>query len=491
MFAGLQAFGADVRRIVALAWPVFVGQVAVLAFSTIDTALLARHGATDLAALAVGASAYITVFIGLMGVVLALGPIVGRHFGARDLPAAGAQVHQALWIALALSLVGSTLLNFPQPFLALADVDAEVQGKVRGYLFVLSFSLPASLLFTVYRAFNNAISRPKAVMVLQLSGLALKLPLSAALIFGVPALSIPSLGAVGAALATCVVMWSQALGAFTLLRRDATYAPFCLWGRARGLLERPDRAAIRAQLKLGIPMGLTILVDVSGFAFMAIFIARLGTTPVAGHQIVANLVSLVFMLPLALSSATGTLVAQRIGAREERQARLLGWHGMLLAGALAAAVGALAYLLREPILRLYTANPAVVAAALPLVAWLAVFHLADALQAMASAVLRAWHVATLPLVIYALAIWGVGLAGGYVLAFDLPGGVPAAMQGARGFWLASTAALCVVAVALMALLAWVVRTRQHELAAGTRVKVPAPLPAPAGARAHDPHAPST
>lgn len=456
------SFAADARRITALAWPVYVGQMAVLAFSTIDTALLARHGTADLAALAVGAAAYITVFIGLMGVVLALGPIVGRHFGARDLPAAGAQVHQAVWIALALALVGSALLNFPQPFLALANVDAAVQEKVRGYLFVLSFSLPASLLFTVYRGFNNAISRPKAVMVLQLGGLALKLPLSAALIFGVPALGVPSLGAVGAALATCLVMWTQALAAVTLLRRDATYAPFRLWGRG---LDRPDRAAIGAQLRLGIPMGLTILVDVSGFAFMAIFIARLGTVPVAGHQLAANLVSLLFMLPLAIASASGTLVAQRIGARDEPHAQRLGWHGMGLAGGLAGAVGLATYLLREPILRLYTGNAAVIAATLPLVAWVAVFHLADALQAVASAVLRAWHVATVPLVIYAFAIWGVGLAGGYVLAFDLPGHVPAAMQGARGFWLASTSALCIVAVALTVLLWWVARLRQSERAA--------------------------
>jgi len=66
------------RRIAPLAWPVFIGQISVLAFGTIDTLLVARAGATDLAALAVGAAAYITVFIGFMGVLLALSPIVGQ-----------------------------------------------------------------------------------------------------------------------------------------------------------------------------------------------------------------------------------------------------------------------------------------------------------------------------------------------------------------------------------------------------------------------------
>ncbi|HEX6362660.1 MAG TPA: MATE family efflux transporter, partial [Albitalea sp.] len=98
------------RRIAPLAWPVFIGQVAVLAFSTVDTVLVGRYAALDLAALAVGAAAYITIFIGLMGVVLAIGPIVGQLYGARRMPEAGAQLHQAVWLALALSVAGCALL---------------------------------------------------------------------------------------------------------------------------------------------------------------------------------------------------------------------------------------------------------------------------------------------------------------------------------------------------------------------------------------------
>lgn len=97
-----------------------------------------------------------------------------------------------------------------------------------------------------------------------------------------------------------------------------------------------------------------------------------------------------------------------------------------------------------------------------LLAAVVIFHLADAAQAAASAVLRAWHVATAPLVVYAGAIWGVGMVGGYWLAFDVPRFVPPALQGARGFWIASTTALSIAALALLALLAWVERARRHE-----------------------------
>jgi MATE family multidrug resistance protein len=450
------SLAASARRIAPLAWPVFVGQVAVLGFGTVDTILLGRSSSQDLAALAVGQAAYVTTFIGLMGVVLALGPLVGQLYGARQHAAAGRQVHQALWIALASAVLGCTLLVFPAPFIALSKASPEVEPKLRGYLLALAFSLPASLLFTVYRGFNVAVSRPKAVMLLQLAGLALKVPLSWALAFGVPALGLPALGVLGCGVATCIAMWLQCAGAALVLARDPFYAPFQLAGRG---LDAPDRKAIAAQLRLGLPMGATILVEVTGMSFMALFIARLGTTPVAGHQIAANLAALLFMLALAIGNATGTLVAQRIGARDFADARRLGWHGIVLAVAVALVVGSALLVLRAPVARLYSTDAAVIAAALPLIAWVALFHVVDAAQTAAAFALRAWRVATVPLLIYLFGIWAIGLAGGYAVAFDAR--MPPALQGAGGFWALGTLGLAVVALALAAFLAWMLGQRSE------------------------------
>jgi MATE family multidrug resistance protein len=450
---------ASVRRIVPLAWPVFVGQVAVLGFGTVDTVLVARHSPTDLAALAVGGATYITVFIGLMGMVLAVSPIVGQLFGAKRLHEAGHQAWQALWVALALSLLGSVLLAFPGPFLALAQVSPAMAEKVRGFLLGLAFALPASLVFTVFRGFNVAVSRPKAVMLLQLLGLAIKVPLSMALVSGLPALGVPAMGVVGCGISTLVAMWLQLLIAALVLWRDPFYDRFALTAPGQ---RAPHPAAIMAMLRLGLPMGLTILVEVSGFAFMAIFISRLGETAVAGHQIATNLVSLLFMLPLGLSNATGTLVAQRIGAGDLRDARRLGWHGMQFALGLALVVGTVVFAARLQILQLYTDNTAVLAAAMPLLAWVALFHAADAAQTMAAFVLRAWRIATVPMLIFVGALWGVGLGGGYTLAFKLGDRLPTRWQGAQGFWIASTTGLTVAAVLLTALLAWVLAQQRKS-----------------------------
>lgn len=444
----------NLPRILKLAWPVFVGQLAVVGFSTVDTLLVARASPADLAAISVGASIYVTVFIGMMGVVLAIGPIVGQLFGAGERVQAGRQLHQAAWIALGLSALGALVLWFPQPFLKLAQAPAEVEGRIRGYLQALAVALPAALLMQAYRGFNTAISRPKAVMLLQVGALLVKAPLSALLVFGWPAAGLPALGVFGCGMATAAVMWMQAGVALAVLRYDRFYAPFHL--RRQGL-ERPDARAIGRQLRLGVPMGLSIMVEVTGFSFMAVFIARLGVTASAGHQIAANLAALMFMMPLALSSATMTLVAQRVGARDLDDARRLGWHGMQFCTLLATALALLLWWGREPVAAVYSSDPAVLAVAVPLLTWLALFHVADAVQAMAAFVLRAFRIATLPMLIYAGALWGVGLGGGWWLVFGSAALAPASWRGPEGYWVAATAGLTVASVGLVALMARTLR----------------------------------
>jgi hypothetical protein len=110
------------------------------------------HSATDLAALAVGAAAYITVFIGLMGVVLALSPIVGQLFGAgQPAPKPAARCTRRCGWPLALALVGSSLLAFPYAFPGpVASASPAVAEKVRGYL--LALGLFAAGLAAVHRS---------------------------------------------------------------------------------------------------------------------------------------------------------------------------------------------------------------------------------------------------------------------------------------------------------------------------------------------------
>jgi MATE family multidrug resistance protein len=212
-----------------------------------------------------------------------------------------------------------------------------------------------------------------------------------------------------------------------------------------------------------VPLGLSILIEVSGFSLMAVFIARMGVVASAGHQIAANLTAILFMVPLALAQASMTLVAQRIGAGDVDDARRLGWHGLRIAVVIAALMSSMLFLGRGAIAGLYSQDAAVLAVAVPLLGWLAAFHVVDAVQAVASFVLRAYRITLLPMLIYAGSLWGLGLGGGYVLAFNAWGIAPRAWQGTVGYWLAATVGLFVAGTALLGLLIVVLRRQGHAV----------------------------
>ena len=245
-----------------------------------------------------------------------------------------------------------------------------------------------------------------------------------------------------------------------MLRRDPFYVRFGLRERHR----RPTRAGIVPLLRLGVPMGLSMVVEVTGFTGMAFLIARSGADTVAGHQIAVNLVSLMYMLPLAIANASGTLVAQRIGAGDAAGAQRLGWHGIAIGAAAGAAFGLAAYLGRDAITRAYTDNPVILAAALPLLTWVALFHLADATQAVTAFVLRAYRIVTVPLVVNTVALWGVGIGGGY--AAGLRSQRAGAGRAARRTRLLGRgdAALVVAALALLALQVHTFRRHDRQCA---------------------------
>jgi len=445
-------FFADVRRITALAWPVLIGQLAVIAFGVLDTAMAGRASAADLAAIGLGGSIYVTVYISLMGVLQALSPIAGQLYGAQRHSEIGEEVRQAVWLGLVLAAIGMLILWFPAPLLQLADATPELTEKATAYLRYEALALPAALGFRIYSALNNALSRPVMVTVLQLAGLVIKFPLNALFLYG--GMGIPAMGGPGCALASMIISWLWFVAAAAILMRNPAYKPFAIFTQ----YSPPSRARLWALVRLGVPMGFTYLIEITSFTLMAIFIARLGTVVLAGHQIAANLGAVAYMVPLSLSIATSTLAAQSIGARDRLAARRISLNGIRLAVMCAVVVAAAVLFLRRELVGLYTNDAAVLAVAVPLLPFIAFYQMFDALQVMTAFILRAYKIALIPTVIYALSLWGVGLGGGYVLGFGLLGDVATTLRGAAGFWAANALSLMVAGALLLSYFNRVSRT---------------------------------
>jgi MATE family multidrug resistance protein len=170
--------------------------------------------------------------------------------------------------------------------------------------------------------------------------------------------------------------------------------------------------------------------------------------------VVANLAALCFMVPLSLAVATATLTAHAIGAEEGERARLVAATGIRLALAASASLALLLWALRHVVVRLYTGDAAVAAVALTLVPFLVAFHVFDALQTAVGFVLRAHKRAVAPTVVYALTLWGVGLLGGYHVAFRGVGGPP---WGVTGMWLMQAVGLALAGLLLLGFYLWLLR----------------------------------
>lgn len=430
------------RDVLALGWPMLVGQIAVLGNGVIDTIMAGQRSALDLAIIGLGASIYISIFVALRGVLMGLAPIAAGHFGAGRLAEIGDDVGQAVWVALILSALGIPLLLWTDPWFALIQPSSNVQEPLQSYLIIIATAIPATLLFSVFQTLNSATSRPVVTMVINLGALALKWPLNWLLMDGVDGW-IPPLGAVGCALSTAILAWLSFAVGLAVMAGDHRYRAF------KVRLSSPNHRKVLELFRIGGPIGVGYLIEVTSFTLMALLIGRFGTIASASHQVAANLATLVFMVPLALGGATSILAAQALGAGNEDKARAWVVAGLRLVMGIAVCLVAILLSFNDLLARLYAENPEVQAAAKTLITLAAICHLLDALQCVLYSSLRAWRITLRPMLVYGVSLWGMGVGGGWLMATQWFEPGPAAAQ---GFWWGNLMGLALASLGLGLLL---------------------------------------
>ncbi len=434
-------FRQQSRAILTHAWPILIAQLASMGMMVIDTVLLGHHGTVDLAAVAVGGGIYIAVVFALVGILQAVAPTVAHHVGARREHEVAGALQQTVWLAAALCVPGMLILWFPDPILALSTIEPAVEAKLRLYLRIIACGMPAALLYRTFYAFCNALRQPRPLMLISLCNTLLHGGLAWSLVSGV---FTEPLGALGCGLSNMFVNWvgcGLAAGWVAKSPALARFKPFADW-------QAPRWATMRELLRLGLPMGFSNFVEITSFTLIALFVAQLGATAVAGHRIVANLAALCYMLPLALAIATLAQVGQAAGARDWGRSRAAIGAGLLLAGGLSTLLGVLLWLAAEPLAFAYTSDPAVRRVSLSLIGYIALYQFFDAVQTVAAYSLRGYKITFAPMLVHTVAFWGVGLFGGWWLAFRATPPL-----GVEGFWLASLASL-VAAAAMIGAILW-------------------------------------
>jgi MATE family multidrug resistance protein len=432
---------------------VLAGQLAVMAFGTTDTIVASRYSNEAVAALSVGSAIFISVYASLMGIFQALLPLWAEQRGAGRTQAIGHSLRQSMYLCAMACALGMAVLLMPDALLRWTDVPDALQLEVKRYLAVLAWGLPPALLFRIYGALNQALGHPKLVTWLQLVSLLIKIPLSVWFTFGGPGLA-PQ-GAVGCAMATLWVNYTMFAVALWLMRTQDFYAPLALWQK----LEPPDWLLLGRFCRLGIPAGLAILVEVTSFTLMALYVARQGPLSSASHQIAANLAAICYMVPLSLAIATSARVSYWRGAGDEDRAGMLIRQCFRLTLMVGMATAATLFIARSWIADVYTDSPRVLAMTSWLLICVAAYHVADCVQTYCIFVLRCYRVTVAPLVIYCLLLWGGGLGLGYWLTYrwQASPGWQEWQATPMPFWVCSAAALLITALAFSGILRRTIR----------------------------------
>ena len=436
----------ELATIARHAGTVLAGQLAVMAFGVTDTIVAGRFSSDALAALSVASAVFVSVYVSLMGVLQALLPIWAEQHGKGETTAIGASFRQSLYLAFGFTALGMLVLVFPDTLLAWTEVPESMQADVRAYLMIVGWALPSAMFFRLYTTLNQALGHPQLVTWLQVGALVLKVPLSIWFTFG--GWGIEAQGAAGCAWATLLVDYAIAILAVILMRRQKLYAPLQLWQR----MEAPDWRRLGAFLRLGVPAGLSILVEVTSFTLVALFVARQGALAAASHQIAANLAAVCYMVPLSLGIAISARVSWWRGAGNEAQAQALAWLGVKIALVSGLVLSGSLLVARHAIPHVYTADPGVIALTSALLLWVALYHAADSIQCVCIFLLRCWRVTVAPLVVYCSLLWGGGLGGGYWLAYKNEATSAYWSTNPTPFWIGSGIALALVAILFVFLL---------------------------------------
>jgi MATE family multidrug resistance protein len=212
---------------------------------------------------------------------------------------------------------------------------------------------------------------------------------------------------------------------------------------------------MRDLIRLGVPAALQMTFEVGVFALATGLAARWTAQDLAAHQVVLNIASLTFMVPLGVGAATAVLVGQSIGKKQVHEAIRMGWKGFALGVGFMSLSCAALLLFSDSILHLFTHDERIVWVGKSILLVAALFQLSDGTQTVGTGALRGLGDTQGAMFCNLVGHWLIGLPIGIYLGFYLGWGL-------KGLWIGLSLGLTAVAVGV--LVQWFRKTKLALLA---------------------------
>ena len=442
---------AEFKAMLLLAAPLAFANLAQIAINTTDIIMMGWLGPQQLAAGALAANLLFPLHYFSIGVITAVAPIIAQALGARAFRQVRRAVRQGIWVAITISLPVMAVLWHGREILLLMGQTEASSDLAQVYLRIALWAFLPGLCFAVLRCFVAGHSRPRSAVVITVAAIGVNAISNWLLMFG--NLGLPRLELAGAAISTVLVNALMFIGLLAFVVRDRRFKRYRILVR----FWRPDWTLFRDILRLGLPIGLTVLAEAGMFAVSTFLMGLIGTLQVAAHAIAIQCAGIVFMLPLGVSQAATIRVGYAAGAGNVDGARRAGWSALVVGFVGAAATALLLWIGDGPIRFLFLGGggadaPVLAALVAQFVGFAAFFQLFDATQAIAAGALRGLKDTRTPMIIATAGYWGVGTGGAVLLAFLLD-------WGGAGIWIGLLLGLAAVAGMLTVRFHWL--SRQH------------------------------
>lgn len=434
-----------IGQLTAILLPILISQLAIFAMSFFDTIMSGHASKIDLAGVAIGMSIWSPISTGLTGIVAAVTPILAQHIGANRRDQIPFTFAQGIYVSLCLAL-GIILLGFIglKPILSQMELEEGVRSVAFRFLTALSFGIVPLFLYTVFRSFIDAHGKTRVTMIISLAALPVNIVLNYILIFG--KFGFPRMGGVGAGVATAVTYWVLAAICFFVIVRMEPFSQY----RAFRRMPRISLPAWKELLRIGLPIGLSVSLEVGVFAVVTVLMSGYSTTTIAAHQAAINFASFLYMIPFSISTALTILVGYEVGANRAADSKQYSFLGLFLAAGLALFCASILFLFNKQVAGLYTTDANVLALTQHFLLYAIFFQMSDAIAAPIQGALRGYKDVNITFIVAVISYWVIGLPVGYTLATTTD-------MGAFGYWVGLITGLAIGAVCLIARLLYIQR----------------------------------
>ncbi|MBD8876831.1 MATE family efflux transporter [Roseibium polysiphoniae] len=400
---------SDIRPTLALGLPLAGAQIAQMAINTTDVLMIGRLGAEELAASVLAFNMWMLLWFFGMGIIQAVIPLGAQARGRRAARDLRRTVRMGVWVAVLYCLPAWCITFFAEEILVALGQDPDIAEIAGGYMDALQWSLLPALVIMAIRGFLTVMERSQIVLYATLAGLVVNAALDYVLIFG--EFGFPRLELVGAGIAS--VFTSAATTAILLIytSRQRQLKRYAVLGR----LWRSDWQVFFKILRLGLPIGITLVAEGALFAASSILMGWLGTIPLAAHGIALQLASITFMVPVGLSQAALSRVGYAAGKKDFDGVGRAGWTALVITVAFMSCFAVVFWIVPAPLVSLYLDlnNPQsaeVLYLATSFLAVAAIFQIVDGGQIIGTNNLRGLGDTTVPLIYAVIGYWVIGIS---------------------------------------------------------------------------------